>query len=117
MSRLVGVIDAGTNSVKFVVFRSSDFALPDQHEICSHEIEIKQISLNDGWLEHNPVEIISAIRECANVVIHSLANQGYSKQDIACVGITNQRETTVVWDKFTGKPLYNAIGELSCYMT
>lgn len=111
MSRLVGVIDAGTNSVRFALFKAADFALPEQNEILSHEIEIRQISLNDGWLEHNPVEIIAAIRECASVVIHALPNHGFSKQDISCIGITNQRETVVVWDKLSGKPLYNAIGE------
>lgn len=110
MSGLVGVIDAGTNSVRFVIFKSSDFA-QQKKEVLSHEIEIKQISLKDGWLEHNPVEIITAIRECASVVIHSLSNHGFRKQDISCIGITNQRETVVVWDKFSGKPLYNAIGE------
>jgi glycerol kinase len=110
MSRLIGVIDAGTNSIRFVIFKTSNFA-QEQKELCSHEIEIKQISLKEGWLEHNPVEIINAVRECAKIVIHSLPNYGFSKDDISCIGITNQRETVVVWDKNTGKPLYNAIGE------
>lgn len=99
MSRLIGVIDAGTNSIRFVIFKTSNFA-QEQKELCSHEIEIKQISLRDGWLEHNPVEIINAIRECANVVIHSLSNLGFRKEDILCVGITNQRETVVWYENY-----------------
>lgn len=65
-------------------------------------------------MEQDPLEILDAVRTCAAEAINKL-NQIipniYSKSDIAAVGITNQRETVVVWDKSTGKPLYNAIGE------
>ena len=72
--KLIGVIDAGTNTVKFVVYQIPNFNL-----VCSHEIKIKQISTKVGWLEHDPEEIISAVRETAKVVIAILPNYGFSK--------------------------------------
>lgn len=102
MSRLIGVIDAGTNKIRFVIYKTPTF-----DEIISHERHITQISEKEGWLEHDPKEIIDAIRECAQVAIHLLANHGFSKSDISCIGITNQRETVVLWNKETGKPLHN----------
>jgi glycerol kinase len=106
MSRLIGVIDAGTNKIRFVVFKTPNF-----EEIVSHEVRIKQISPKEGWLEHDPIEIIDAVRECAKVALHLLPNQGFSKSEITCIGITNQRETVMLWNKQSGKPLYNAIGK------
>lgn len=107
MSRLIGVVDAGTNKIRFVIYKTANF-----EELCSHEVRIAQISLKQGQLEHDPKEILSAVRESAKVAIHLLPNHGYSKSSIACIGITNQRETVVLWDKTTGEPLHNAIGEL-----
>lgn len=106
VNKLIGVIDAGTNSVKFVIYNTPNF-----EEICSHEIQITQISEQANQLEQDPVEILNAIRECASIVIHLLPNFGLNKQNIACVGVTNQRETVVCWNKVTGEPLYNAIGK------
>ena len=110
MDRLVGVIDAGTNKIRFVIYKTPNF-----EELCSHEVKFAQISSKEGWLEHDPVEIISAVRECAKVAIHLLPNHGFSKSNIACIGVTNQRETVVLWHKKSGKPLYNAIGELNSF--
>jgi glycerol kinase len=104
--KLISVIDAGTNKIKFVIYKTPSF-----EEVVSHEIRISQISLKEGHLEHDPKEIISAIRECARVAIHLLPNHGFSKGNIACFGVTNQRETVVLWDKQSGEPLHNAIGE------
>lgn len=108
MSKLIGVVDAGTNKIRFVIYKTPNF-----EELCSHEVRIAQISPQEGWLEHDPTEIIAAIRECAKVAIHLLPNHGFSKSNIACIGITNQRETVVVWHKSTGQPLCNAIGKFS----
>lgn len=105
MKCLVGVIDAGTNSVRFVIY-----SIPNFEEICVHEMKISQISIKDGWLEHDPLEIMHAVRECAKVAMHLLPNHGYSKRNLATIGITNPRETVVMWNKQTGAPLYNAIG-------
>jgi glycerol kinase len=107
MARLISVIDAGTNKVRFVIFQTPNF-----EELCSHEVRIKQISPATGHLEHDPKEIIEAVRESAKVAIHLLANHGYSKANIACVGVTNQRETVVLWDKVSGEPLHNAVGKM-----
>jgi glycerol kinase len=106
MSRLIGVIDAGTNKIVFTVYKTPNF-----EEIVSHEVRIKQISPKEGWLEHDPMEIIDAVRECSKVALHLLPNQGYSKSDVTCIGVTNQRETVMMWNKQTGEPLYNAIGK------
>lgn len=106
MSRLIGVIDAGTNKIRFVIYKTPNF-----EELCSHEVRIKQISKKEGWLEHDPKEIIDAIRECAKVAIHLLPNHGFSKSNVSCIGITNQRETVLMWNKDTGEPLHNAIGK------
>ncbi|KAL7035453.1 hypothetical protein ACKWTF_008379 [Chironomus riparius] len=103
-TKLIGVIDAGSNSVKFVIYQ-----IPNFNQVCAHEIDIKQISPKEGFLEHDPEEIISAVRESAKVALHLLPNYGFTKDNIYTIGITNQRETTVLWNKKTGKPLYNAI--------
>lgn len=106
MSRLIGVIDAGTNKIRFVIYKTPNF-----EEVCSHELKFAQISPKEGWLEHDPEEIIYAVRECAKVALFMLPNHGFSKDDISSIGISNQRETVVMWNKKNGKPLYNAIGK------
>lgn len=59
------------------------------------------------WHEHDPLEIISSIETCIEGAVKAFENAGYSARSIKAVGITNQRETTVVWDSETGEPLYN----------
>lgn len=86
---------------------------PQFEELCSHELEIKQILPNERWVEQDPLQTLSAIRTCATEAVRKLDECipcVYNRSDIAAVGITNQRETVVVWDKKTGKPLHNAIG-------
>lgn len=103
-SKLIGVIDEGTNIARFAVFK-----LPALEELFVHEVKITQITPCDGWVEQNPVEILEAVRLCMVEVCLQLEQHGYQVKDIASIGITNQRETTVVWDKNTGEPLHNAI--------
>lgn len=64
-----------------------------------------------GWVEQDPLDIVNNVRLCVEEACKKLIDFGYSAKDIVSIGVTNQRETTVVWDKFTGEPLYNAIGE------
>ncbi|KAF2756530.1 glycerol kinase [Pseudovirgaria hyperparasitica] len=99
----VGAIDQGTTSSRFLIF--------DQRgePIASHQVEFKQIYPHSGWHEHDPEELISSVRVCIEKATQELERKGFSKNQIQSVGITNQRETTVVWDKTTGKALHNAI--------
>ena len=100
MPNYVGALDQGTTSSRFIIFdHSGNIVGLDQKE---HE----QIFPRPGWVEHNPVEIWQNTRE---VIRRALASAGLSGSDLAAVGITNQRETTVLWDKHTGKPYTNAV--------
>lgn len=81
---------------------------------------MKQIQPHDRWVEQDPLDILNIIRTCATEAVQKLDNtipNVYKKSDIAAVGITNQRETIVVWDKETGKPLHNAIGEFKDFFS
>ncbi|KIW12125.1 glycerol kinase [Exophiala spinifera] len=99
----VGSIDQGTTSTRFLIFNR------DGEPIASHQIEFKQIYPQPGWHEHDPLEIISSVEQCIEGAVKDFETQGHSSAKIKAVGITNQRETTVVWDYETGEPLYNAI--------
>lgn len=93
-------IDQGTTSSRAIVFNH-------QGEIVSiGQMEHHQIYPQPGWVEHDATEIWNNVREVAGL---ALTRANISKEDIAAIGITNQRETTVVWHKKTGKPIYNAI--------
>jgi glycerol kinase len=100
MADYIGAIDQGTTSTRFMVFdKDGDIVTVDQRE---HE----QINPKAGWVEHDAKEIWRRTRE---VIGGALANSDLEAGDIAAVGITNQRETTLVWDRETGEPVYNAI--------
>ncbi len=100
MADYVGAIDQGTTSTRFIVFsRSGQIVATAQHE---HQ----QIYPHPGWVEHSPAEIWARTVE---VIAEALQSKGLSAHDLAAVGITNQRETTVVWNRKTGQAVYNAI--------
>ena len=100
MTKYVGAIDQGTTSSRFIVF--------DKHgnSVSVAQKEHKQIYPKPGWVEHDPLEIVANTNE---VIGAALARANLSSSDLAVVGITNQRETTVLWDKHTGQPLCNAL--------
>eukprot|EP01006_Ploeotia_vitrea_P010741 TRINITY_DN2792_c0_g1_i1.p2 TRINITY_DN2792_c0_g1~~TRINITY_DN2792_c0_g1_i1.p2 ORF type:complete len:518 (+),score=57.98 TRINITY_DN2792_c0_g1_i1:39-1556(+) len=97
---LIAAIDQGTTSCRCLIF---DKLL---RVVASHQIEHEQITPNAGWLEHNPKEIYEASLKCIDKAVEQVGDQ---KSEIAAVGVTNQRETTVLWDKETGEPLHNAV--------
>lgn len=98
--RYVAAIDKGTTSSRFMVFDMGG------NIVASAQQEHQQIFPQPGWVEHDPEEIASKVKL---VTAEALITKGLLATDIAAIGITNQRETTVVWNKHTGKPYYNAI--------
>lgn len=100
MPQYVIAIDQGTTSSRAIVFDH------DGNIVSSGQKEHEQIFPKAGWVEHNPIEIWDNTRE---VIGNALSKANLTRHDIAAVGITNQRETAVVWDKNTGQPVYNAI--------
>ena len=99
-SRYVMAIDQGTTSTRAILFDHSGAI------VSTGQREHEQIFPRAGWVEHDPVEIWKNTRE---VIGEALARAEVTRHDVAAVGITNQRETTVVWDRSTGRPVYNAI--------
>lgn len=100
MPKYVAAIDQGTTSTRFIIFdHTGAIVAVDQKE---HQ----QIYPKPGWVEHDPLEIWARTQE---VIQGALKKGKISLKDLAAVGITNQRETTLVWDRSTGKPVYNAV--------
>jgi len=100
VKKYIGAIDQGTTSTRFIVFDA------DGRIVSVAQKEHRQIYPKPGWVEHDPAEIIANTAEVIGAALHS---GGISSTEIAAVGITNQRETTVIWDKQTGKAIANAI--------
>lgn len=100
MSNHIISIDQGTTSTRAIVFDH------EGHIVSSGQKEHQQIFPHAGWVEHDPIEIWANTRE---VIGSALSSANLTRHEIASVGITNQRETTVIWDKNTGQPVYNAI--------
>lgn len=100
MPKYVAAIDQGTTSTRFIIFDHSGNVLAVDQK------EHRQIYPKPGWVEHDPLEIWENTR---GVIQAALKKAGCSAADMAAIGVTNQRETAVVWDKKTGKPVYNAI--------
>ncbi|CAL8302200.1 glycerol kinase isoform X1 [Gadus morhua] len=101
---LVAAIDQGTSSTRFLVFNSKTAEL-----LSHHQVEIKQSFPKEGWVEEDPKEILQSVYECMDRTCEKLTQLNIDISNIKAIGVTNQRETTIVWDKETGEPLYNAI--------
>ena len=100
MSDHIGAIDQGTTSTRFIVFDHSG------RVVSVAQKEHEQIYPKPGWVEHNAEEIWQRTRE---VIAEAMAKGGLQPQDLSAIGITNQRETTIVWNRKTGEPLANAL--------
>ncbi|MGB8131028.1 MAG: glycerol kinase GlpK [Candidatus Angelobacter sp.] len=100
MSKYIGAIDQGTTSTRFIVFDAAGKVVA-----CAQK-EHRQIYPQPGWVEHDAEEIWARTQE---VMAEAMAQARLKAGDLAAIGITNQRETTVLWNKKTGKPLHNAI--------
>ena len=100
MADFVAAVDQGTTSTRCMIFDHGG------NEIGRHQLEHKQILPQSGWVEHDPVEIWE---RTSSVIQTALNNKNLAASDLDSFGITNQRETTLVWNKHTGRPYYNAI--------
>ncbi|MDU1413333.1 MAG: glycerol kinase GlpK [Clostridium sp.] len=100
MEKYIVALDQGTTSSRAIIFDK------DQNIIGVSQKEFRQIYPKEGWVEHDPMEIWGSQY---SVLQEVLAKSNLNQSDIAAIGITNQRETTIVWDKNTGVPIYNAI--------
>jgi glycerol kinase len=100
MADFVAAIDQGTTSTRCMIFNRAG------EEVGKHQLEHQQIMPRAGWVEHNPVEIWERTSAVLQTVLNST---GLGARDLAALGLTNQRETTVVWSRRTGRPYYNAI--------
>jgi glycerol kinase len=100
MTRYIGAIDQGTTSSRFIVFDRAG------ETIATAQMEHRQIYPQPGWVEHDPMEIW---RNTQTVIAEALRGANLTARDLAAVGITNQRETTLLWDRTTGQPVHNAL--------
>ncbi|KAM5346795.1 hypothetical protein ACJ41O_009800 [Fusarium nematophilum] len=99
----VGSIDQGTTSTRFLIFNGHG------EPVASHQIEFENHYPHSGWHEHDPMELLESAEACIEKAAEKFCADGHKISEIRSIGITNQRETTVLWDKNTGKPLYNAV--------
>jgi glycerol kinase len=100
MGKYILSLDQGTTSSRAILFDH------EQNIAAAEQKEFTQIYPHEGWVEHDPMEIFSTQY---SVMTDIIAKANIKAEDIAAIGITNQRETTILWDKNTGKPVYNAI--------
>lgn len=99
----VGSIDQGTTSSRFIIFDG------DGNPVASHQLEFENLYPNQGWHEHDPMELLASVETCIEKGVEKFIAMGHDKLLIRSIGITNQRETTLVWDTETGEPLNNAV--------
>ncbi|GAA5813343.1 hypothetical protein MFLAVUS_006820 [Mucor flavus] len=103
MPKYIGAIDQGTTSTRFLIFDESGSL------VTSHQLEFEQIYPRPGWIEHDPYDLLDSAIRCADEAVRKFGMMGHDIADLKAVGICNQRETTLIWDRKTGEPFYNAI--------
>ena len=94
---LVGAIDQGTSSTRFIIFSAEDGTV-----ITYHQIEVRRYYPFEGWVEQDPRELFNSVLETAEVVYQKLQHLDIDTKQIKCIGLTNQRESAIVWDRITG---------------
>jgi glycerol kinase len=99
----IGAIDQGTTSTRFIIFDGTG------QPVASHQHEFQQHYPDSGWHEHDPLELVASVEKCLRKTAQTFTELGHELSDIRAIGITNQRETALVWDSQTGEPLHNAI--------
>lgn len=100
MTKYIAAIDQGTTSTRCMFFNHAG------EHVANYQLEHKQVYPQAGWVEHDPLEVWERTQD---VVRGAMEKAGLIARDVAAIGITNQRETTVIWDRKTGRPYYNAI--------
>ena len=98
--KYIAAFDQGTTSSRAILFDAHGRA------VASGQKEFKQYYPKPGWVEHDPKDLLGSLLESWNAALRAV---GIRAEEVASIGIANQRETDVVWDRFTGKPVYNAI--------
>ncbi|PHH90769.1 hypothetical protein CDD83_2698 [Cordyceps sp. RAO-2017] len=99
----VGSIDQGTTSTRFLIFNAAG------ELVAGHQMGFDNKHPQPGWHEHDPLELLRSVETCVAKATDEFHSKGYHTADIRAVGLTNQRETLVLWDSATGEPLYNAV--------
>jgi len=99
----IGSIDQGTTSSRFIIFDGTG------SPVASHQHEFAQHYPESGWHEHDPHELVASVEVCVKKATKAFEELGHDLEDLRAIGITNQRETALVWDVETGEPLHNAI--------
>ncbi|XP_020238199.1 glycerol kinase [Cajanus cajan] len=100
----IGAIDQGTSSSRFIIYDGTATA------IGCHHVEFTQFYPEAGWVEHDPMEIVESVKVCVAKAVDKATADGFNvDKGLKAIGLTNQRETTLLWSKSTGLPLYNAI--------
>ncbi|KAF9162893.1 Glycerol kinase [Actinomortierella ambigua] len=103
MPSFIGAIDNGTTSSRFLIFdENGELVIGDQ-------LEYRQYYPHPGWVEQDAMDILDSVVSCIKGALRKFELQGYHISDLKGIGITNQRETTIVWDRETGRPLHHAI--------
>lgn len=100
---LIGALEEGTRTCRFALYEAATL-----REVAVHCTQVESLRPEEGWVEQDPLEMLRAARECMQEAMARLP-PGLGVRDVAAVGVTNQRETTVVWDRVTGQPLHAAL--------
>lgn len=102
--KIICAIDQGTSSSRVIAFHCFDWSV-----ICKHQVEFASIYPEEGWCEQDPLLLLNTVKQCLKEVAKGIVKHGFKLDQVVGMGITNQRETTVAWDRETGKALHNAI--------